>query len=162
MRDGGTVHRFAAGAIGEPGNRTFMLQLDTATGRSTYLLEKNQLAVLSEQSLDMLDHIGFTGVGTALEPPAVEEPDEFEFRVGSVQLSYEEGSGLVTLAIGPLDDDEDTVRYQMTPAVLDAAVRHGLEVVAAGRPACPRCGLAMDSEGHHCPKDNGDLRHHRP
>ena len=28
------------------------------------------------------------------------------------------------------------------------------QVVAAGRPVCPRCGEGMDPEGHDCPADD--------
>ena len=56
----------------------------------------------------------------------------------------------------------DSVGFDVTPAQLDAAARHGAAAVRAGRPRCPRCGLAMEPEGHHCPATNGDLRDHRP
>ena len=157
----GTAERFAAGAIGEPGDRTFLLQVETAGRLDTYLLEKAQVAALGEQSLELLARIGFEGrdmdIDTELRPP-----ESLVFRVGSMQLGYSEDTSIVTLLLGSVDDTDEDVAYDMTPAMLDAAAHRGLETVAAGRPLCPRCGLAMDPEGHHCPADNGDLREHRP
>lgn len=162
MRDHGTVIAFIAGAIGDPGERTFLLQFQVDSGIQTFLLEKGQVAALGEQSIDLLGQIGFAGAGTAEAVPELAVPQEFVFRVGEIQLGYAEATGLITMVLGSIDDPDERVVFAMTPAMLDAAVREGLEVVQAGRPKCPRCGLAMAPDGHHCPKDNGDLREHRP
>ena len=161
MHDRGIVDGFRAGAIGEPGQRTFLLQFENVTGVESYVLEKTQVAVLAEQSLELLAQIGLPGAGVGDDVTALDPPDEIAFRVGTMQLAYEEAARLITLVVGSTDQDEEAVAYRMTPAVLGAAMRHALEVVAAGRPSCPRCGLAMDPDGHHCPQDNGDLRQHR-
>ena len=158
----GEATHFAAGAVGEPGDRTFLIQFETSARFDTYLLEKAQVTALGEQSLELLDRIGFSGAGADLEPPQLVPPESLVFRVGEMQLGYAEDSGVVTVILGSVDDTDEDVAYDMTPAMLDAAARGGLETVAAGRPLCPRCGLAMDPVAHHCPKDNGDLREHRP
>ena len=157
----GRAIRFAAGAIGEPGDRTFLLQFETEETLDTYLLEKGQVAALGEQSIDLLNRIGFTGAGSEVDTSLL-RPESLVFRVGEMQLGYSEDSGIVTLVLGSVDETEVDIAYDLTPAMLDAAARSGLETVAAGRPTCPRCGLAMDPDGHHCPSNNGDLREHQP
>ena len=161
MTDRGMVEEFVAGAIGEPGDRTFLLQFRLGDALDTYVLEKTQVAALAEQALELLDQIGFSGAGAGAPAASLEPPEEIIYRIGGMQLGYDEGTGVLTLVVSSVDDDPDANAYDMTPALLDRAMRHGLEVVSAGRPTCPRCGLAMDPDGHHCPKDNGDLRHHR-
>jgi uncharacterized repeat protein (TIGR03847 family) len=70
------------------------------------------------------------------------------------------------LQTGGDEDDEDlleladplTVRLFVTRAQLRVLARHGSQVVARGRPACPLCGNPLDPTGHICPAQNG----HRP
>jgi hypothetical protein len=79
-----------------------------------------------------------------------------------MHLQYREDPDTITIVLVPTVDDIDSVSFEVTPAQLDAAARNGAAAVRAGRPRCPRCGLAMDPDGHHCPSTNGDLRNHRP
>ncbi len=159
--DRGPVTAFVAGAIGEPGTRTFLLQLTGPEGTDSYVLEKDQVAVLAEQALELLQRAGLSGAGTSVAVPELVAPERARFRVGEMQLGISEDSETITLVLASVGDDEP-VEYTMTPAILEAAAIAGRRSVAAGRPLCPRCGLAMDADGHHCPKDNGDLREHRP
>lgn len=162
MRDLGTIESLTPGAIGEPGDRTFYLQVAADEGTSWFLLEKGQVAALGEQALELLDTAGLAGAGAELSPAPLEEPGDVVFRVGAMQLSYSEETGLVEIILASTDEDLEPVAFTLTPSQLDVAARAGLAATAAGRPPCPRCGLAMDPSGHICPTTNGDLRQHRP
>jgi hypothetical protein len=86
-----------------------------------------------------------------------------KFRVGQIDLVYTEVSGLIDIMLQPVDPERDeAVGFSLTPVQLDRMARAAAAAVERGRPACPRCGLAMDAEGHSCPVDNGNLREHRP
>lgn len=162
MRELGPVDAFIAGAVGEPGERTFLLQVVQGENRLSFVLEKGQVEALAEQAIALLDEVGLADAGAALAPTEPWFPDDIGFRVGAMQLGYAEAGQVVTLLLVPTDDDTEPVSFQLDPAQLDVAARGGLEAVAAGRPKCPRCGLAMDRDGHHCPATNGDLRGYRP
>jgi uncharacterized repeat protein (TIGR03847 family) len=59
---------------------------------------------------------------------------------------------------GLLGDDEDgppVLRVRISGARARAFTKRALQVVAAGRPPCPFCGLPLDAEGHVCPRQNG-------
>jgi len=153
------VSAFAAGAIGEPGQRTFLLQFIGPWGRHTYLLEKGQVAALADGANRLLTQI----VGGA-EPTAPEELlDEVpRFRIGQLELGYDgEGEAALVVLHSVAAGDEPTT-YRLTMELLVTGARQGDAAVAGGRPSCPNCGLAMDPEGHVCPTTNGDLRHHQP
>ena len=88
--------------------------------------------------------------------------------VGSLAVAYEESEDRVLIVAEELvpEDDEDeapssldvapsTARFHVTRSQVAYFVRHAIEVVMAGRPACPLCGRPMDPEGHMCPKTNG-------
>jgi uncharacterized repeat protein (TIGR03847 family) len=156
------VQRFAAGADGPPGQRTFFLQVDAESGPAGFLVEKGQVAALALEAGALLREAGLAGVGSATPDDAIDPMLIPEFRVAEIHLQYREEAGTITIILVPTVDDISSVSFEVTPAQLDAAARSGGAAVRAGRPRCPRCGLAMDPEGHHCPTTNGDLRNHRP
>jgi uncharacterized repeat protein (TIGR03847 family) len=163
MKEFGLLDEMIAGALGEPGNRTFLIELRSTTERAWYLVEKRQVAALALEAAQLLEAAGFEGADAGPTGPELELPTEVAFRVGDIDLAYVEASGLVEIVLHPIDETRDeAVAFSVTPVQLDLMARTAAEAVAGGRPACPRCGLAMDPDGHHCPVDNGDLRDHRP
>ena len=159
--DYGAATRFVVGAIGEPGNRIFMIQVVTDDRSRWYVLEKGQVAALAIEAQGLLATIEPNVAKPADAVGELEPPATIEFRVVEMHLGYSETSGMVTLLVAGGETDEQH-EYAITPGQLGAAAEMGGAAVAAGRPACPKCGLAMDPEGHICPTSNGDLRHHRP
>ena len=159
--DFGAAGRVVVGAIGEPGNRIFMIQVVVDDRSRWYVLEKSQVAALALEAQSLLVTIEFEAGTGAESGGQLEPPDEVEFRVTEMHLGYGETSGMVTLLVAGGESDEQH-EYAITPSQLETVVELGSVAVAAGRPACPKCGLAMDPDGHICPTSNGDLRHHRP
>lgn len=161
--------RITAGAIGEPGNRTFYVQGRDDSRLVTLVVEKQQVAALSQLVEQLLE--GIEGPepeeGTdEAEAPDLEEPLAPEFRVGEMSLDYDEDRDLVVLSCEELltaDEGEDDllgpdpalVRFWATRAQMRALGRKGEEAVAAGRPICSMCGGPIDPDGHFCPSSNG-------
>ncbi len=156
------VDRFAAGAIGEPGQRVFMLEVDVAGETVAYVIEKLQVAALAEEAKRMLRERGLVGSGLAIDPGGVHDDSPVAYRVGGLELALSDDADAAQLVVHSTEDADPPAEYQITLAQLDAFAREALVVVEAGRPTCPRCGLAMDPEGHPCPRGNGDLRNHQP
>jgi uncharacterized repeat protein (TIGR03847 family) len=175
--------RFVSGTVGEPGQRTFFLQA-RGNGRLTSVaLEKEQVAALAERIEELLDEVVRTSGGSSAVPavsPAeledldpLEQPIIEEFRVGTLALGWDtEAEQLVVEAHAraeneeaepevPDDDAEegpDMLRVRLTGAMARAFAKRSLALVAAGRPACPFCGLPVDPGGHVCPRQNGYRR----
>lgn len=157
MRDLGPAEEIVAAAVGEPGQRHFYLQI-TAAGETVWLpAEKQQVASLASQSLTLLnaadlspDHeaVALIKGQLTLRPPETEG-----FRVGGIQIAVLE-SQLITLVVTS-PEEHDSLRFLITPEQLAAMAELALEVVAAGRPICPRCQLPEDPAGHRCPAVNG-------
>lgn len=156
------VERFAGGAIGEPGHRVFMLEFIVDGVAVAYVLEKLQVAALAEEAQRLLRERGMVGAGLSLDPGGVHDETPVAFRVGGIQLTFEDDANEADLVLFSTEDDDPSASYELTLAQLDAFAREAKATVESGRPACPRCGLAMDPEGHNCPRSNGDLRGHRP
>jgi uncharacterized repeat protein (TIGR03847 family) len=157
MRDLGRIEEILAGAIGEPGHRTFYIELRSDAGPEWFLIEKQQAAALAERALELAADMGIS----PQEPgPALESPGEPAFRVGQIALGRDGNDAVI--ALSPTEDageDAEPVAATVAPEALDAMARRTLLVVAAGRPPCEFCGNPKDPKGHTCPASNGDLRH---
>lgn len=159
--------RITTGAVGEPGDRTFYIQGRDASRLVTLLVEKQQVAALSQLVEQLLEGIeGGEEEQEGAEAPELEEPLSPEFRVGGMSLDYEEDRDLVVLAceeFRPEGEEADdvigpepaVVRFWATRAQMDALGRKGEEAVAGGRPICSMCGGPIDPDGHFCPSSNG-------
>ncbi len=156
MTDLGPVEKLAAGAVGEPGARTFLLEVGGVAGTHWFVLEKEQVAALAREALATLRRDGYDtdAEGAHLTPPGGDATRIAEMRVG-----YREG--VFHFVIVPDGDAPEPVEFEAAAAVVAAMAGPALEVVAAGRPRCPRCGLPEDPAGHVCPASNGDLRRRR-
>ncbi|MGH3321876.1 MAG: DUF3090 domain-containing protein [Streptosporangiaceae bacterium] len=178
--------RFVAGAVGEPGERTFFLQAMGAGRVTSVGLEKFQVAALAERLDELLDEVLRQSGGKAHVPAVapseltderpLDQPILEEFRVGTMALAWDEEHERIVIeaqAAGDEEDEEeeeeteplsdategpDVLRVHVTPAVARAFAHRAMEVVSAGRPPCPLCGLPLDPEGHICPRQNGHAR----
>jgi uncharacterized repeat protein (TIGR03847 family) len=171
-----TPEIFTADYLGRPGERVFYIQARGGFGSVTYLVEKQQVAVLADKLRELLVMVDPADTVAGAEPArdpalALMEPTEPEWRIGMMGLTYEEAEQQVLVLIRSVDeqapdeepvleddDDEPGVQFHLRRDQVRAFILHALAVVAEGRPLCQLCGLPMDPEGHICPASNG----HRP
>jgi uncharacterized repeat protein (TIGR03847 family) len=161
---------FTADYVGEPGKRTFYLQARGEERTSTYLLEKQQVALLAEkvgQLLVMIDNTDTIRSTQARRDPALSlgEPVEPEWRIGAMGLAYDDDEDRVVVLVQPVEEsDEEEEMEEETPEGVRFVLRrdqarafalHAMAVVDEGRPLCMLCGLPIDPSGHACPASNG-------
>lgn len=179
------VDRITAGAVGEPGERTFFLQAREGDRSITILVEKEQVELLGTSILEILATVGReTGEGPPSDELGLEPPLEPLWRAGRLSIGYAEERDLMLLEIEELveledepedEQDEsvdepedetapvaetegpepDRVRLWATREQMFALARHGAAVAERGRPRCRFCGNPIDPEGHMCPAMNG-------
>lgn len=167
------VDRITAGAVGEPGQRTFFIQAREGERVITILVEKEQVELLGTSILEILASVGReTGEGPPSAELGLEPPLEPLWRAGRLSIGYAEDRDLMLLEIeeqteeaGESGEDEALVpddvpeparvRLWATREQMFALARHGTEVAERGRPRCRYCGNPMDPEGHMCPAMNG-------
>jgi uncharacterized repeat protein (TIGR03847 family) len=145
------------------------------------VLEKQQVTALAERLDALLDEVMRRSGGDApvpALPPSdtgdddpLEQPILEEFRVGTLALAWDGDAELVVIEAQAVTDDPDAdieaiedddegpplLRVRMSGAMARAFARRALQIVSAGRPPCPLCGLPLDDD-HVCPRQNG---HHR-
>lgn len=159
MNDLGPAERFVAGAVGQPGRRTFLLEITAGGELYSLVAEKEQVAALAAQVLQLMEAAAIEpdeeAVATLVRSGGeVSEPEQESFRVGGIQVAVLE-SHLMAITITADDDESTGVRFLVAPEQMRAMALVALQVVAAGRAICPRCQLPLDPEGHRCPAVNG-------
>ncbi len=162
MNDIGPAERFVAGTIGEPGSRTFYIEVVSAVGSYWFLCEKGQVAALGSRALELLSE------ASALPDPDVVDmllgradlgdPGEVEFRIGAMSLSIIEGGDLIAVELINIEDKDDGIMFVAAPEQIQAMGLKALETVGQGRPICQDCRLPMLEE-HKCPARNGHTPH---
>jgi uncharacterized repeat protein (TIGR03847 family) len=105
----------------------------------------------------------------------LEQPVEPEFRTGTMTLGWDPSTSQIVIEAYPLieiddeedeDDSDDAFDAEINPLGIEppemllvripvgaagAFAQRTREIVGAGRPICPQCGMPMDAEGHVCP-----------
>src|SRR4051795_5451782 len=105
--------RFVAGTVGQPGERTFYLQVTAGPSIISVSLEKVQVAALAEKLDELLDEVrrrqGSDSTVPAVAPPELEDvaplgtPIEEEFRAGTLALAWDEDSDSVLVEAQSLE-----------------------------------------------------------
>ena len=144
--------RVMVGAIGEVGERLFLLQV--REGRRLVILkcEKIQLAALAQWLSQVLSELGRPA---HLPDDLTLEPEyEIDFVVGDVTLAIDADREVVDVTFESVDEDAGltlSLNKEWAGALAIAITR----LVEAGRPPCPLCGGPLDARGHDCPRTNG-------
>ena len=170
--------RAVVGTIGPPGARTFYLQVRSGKQLVSIALEKQQSALLAEKIDEILDQL-ITVEGNRFSVPTstpleLVDNDELEsveehFRTGAMSLGWDPTTAQVVIEAYPLSDadDEDAapdeddadesemLLVRLPVGTARAFAKRTLEVVGAGRPACPLCGYPIDADGHTCTAAEG-------
>jgi uncharacterized repeat protein (TIGR03847 family) len=158
------AQRLRVEAVGEPGQRRFRLMTIIDGETSIVWMEKQQLQALGLALDQMLDQLPDRGpdLGAADVPLDFDTETRRQFRVGRMELGYDERRDRLVIVAHDLngdDDDDDApslscrlTRAQARELSVDAGT-----VVAAGRPRCTMCGAPMGPGRHVCPQQNGHL-----
>ena len=158
------IDAFTTAAIGEPGSRTFYLQIRSQGRHITMKCEKQQVAALSQYIRQLLADAPDVKERPLDDAMQMSTPNEVEFVVGTVGIAYDPRSDHMVIQIDEMRDDEaftegeddevGRVRIYISRGQAAAFCEHADDVVAAGRPACIFCGRPKNVDGHACPRMN--------
>lgn len=150
------LDKLTVGAVGEPGQRLFLLQARAGAEVVTLKIEKVQVAALAVHLGTMLQEL--PRPGHLPEELDLEDPLEPEWVIGRLAASYDEALDRVLLLADeavPEGDEAAQARFGLTREQVAALAMRGTTLVEAGRPPCPLCGYPLDPRGHDCPRTNG-------
>jgi uncharacterized repeat protein (TIGR03847 family) len=173
------VTRLATGAVGEPGRRTFYIQVRADDTVLSIKCEKQQVATISAHLRNLLKDLP-EPAGPAPDASFVLDPSMADFVLGTVGLGYDRSGGRIFLQFDEMrfdddrdddddDDDDDLfdgesllddspdadrVRLFVSPSQAVAFCDQADRAVAGGRETCQWCGTPKDPGGHACPRFN--------
>ena len=156
------VEAIAVAAVGEPGHRQFFLMASGQGRTLTLACEKAQLQALIVRLHQMMDAQGIEAPGQAASSRRL-SPGEPEWQVAEMGLGYHAERQMFVLVASEAagtgeatpTDDPPSIRFWLSHRQVADFSKQAEEVLSAGRPLCPRCGLPMDPAGHPCPVSNG-------
>jgi uncharacterized repeat protein (TIGR03847 family) len=140
------VTHITAGALGQPGHRTFFIQAEHGIDRITLVCEKEQVQALAEAIDDMLtnleEELGLARHENLVVDEAVmaiREPVDPLFRVGPMGLGYDVVRDRILLvAQEALAENEERdpleVRFFATRGQMQVLSAYAQDVVRRGRP----------------------------
>lgn len=156
------VDRFTAGAVGEPGARTFLFQARAGAVVVTVKCEKQQVAALSEYLQGVLADLPAVEGEVAVDLDL--EPADPQWVAGTLSVAYDDVADRIVILVeevGEGDDEDDllgpdrnSLRVRLTRPQVTALVEHAVALVEGGRPPCPVCGNPKGPD-HACPRTNG-------
>jgi uncharacterized repeat protein (TIGR03847 family) len=163
------VDWITAGAVGEPGRRTFYIQARIGHGLVALVVEKGQVRMLAQLAQELLQRLDVTVTPDDLDTSAQQllEPVVPSWRAGTLSLGMDaEGTRFLLeaeeLVIADEEDEEaeepgGTARFWMSRDQLVALAAHAAFSVEAGaRETCRLCSRPIDPvSGHVCPTLNG-------
>ena len=169
------AQRVRVEAIGQPGQRRFRMLVVVGGETHVAWMEKQQLQALGLALEQMLSQLPDTGplIEGGMVPVEFDPETRRQFRVGRMELGYEERSDRVVIIAHDMDesedddevgteiggDDDDNEQPALTCSLTREQAREvsadAAAVVAAGRPRCSMCGAPMGPGPHACPQQNG-------
>ena len=156
----GAVSRAAVEAIGEPGQRTFRLIMESGPASAFLWLEKEQLFQLGTYIQEIIASLPESPAGESEvpEPPWSEGLMSVDFKVGKLALGHDGSSDCFLFLAHDVKEEQDetaTMSFWLTRPQGEELASEVLKVCAAGRPRCFLCGQPIDADGHTCPRANG-------
>lgn len=172
--------RFVSGTVGQPGERTFFLQVKTSDNIASVIVEKSQVAILSERIDTLLNQIMSEKENESnipskynqnlldLEP--LDTPITEEFRVGIMSLGWSilkkkliiEAHADTSDVVPEIESEEtegpDVLRIHLSAEQGRIFAERGRRLVSAGRQPCPFCQEPLGQQGHICARANGYKR----
>lgn len=157
----GEVQRFRTEALGEPGQRRFRLVV--VVNDETYIIwmEKQQMQALGLAIGQILEQAPPRGpmIGSGGIPGDIDETTGNQFRLGRVELGFDEAGDSILIRAFDIQDEESVtgVAMRFSRSQSQEFIREAAVLGSAGRPLCPMCGQPIDPDGHVCPEQNGHL-----
>lgn len=157
------VDAFAVGALGEPGQRVFLLQCRHGDDRITIKMEKQQAQAMSLYLRRVLEDLPV--VSAAPATTSIEPPFDAAFVLGEIGLGYERDGARVLVQLEEVEETDEEgepladsprghLRVFLSPEQALAFCEQSDDAVAGGRPTCRWCDLPINVDGHLCPKMN--------
>ena len=164
----GRISQVEAATFGQPGQRTFRLELHSGSAYCALWLEKEQLFQLG---VYLRDYVAGLSAEEKEKESAPQEPGwpggeaSIDFKAGQMFLSHDRETNSFYMQAHERETEEvqeessseeaESISFWMTLTQASELAEAALRICAAGRPTCFLCGQPINPEGHVCPRSNG-------
>lgn len=148
---------FTVGAIGNPGERLFFIQIKDKQKILTLKVEKQQVSAISYGLRKVFKKEEYD---EALEGALIDEPLDINARVESIDIDINTEVGEVILKFYSIDSDGAEVSIEVILVKHQALLfaQAGEKLVNQGRPTCIFCAHPIGPGEHVCPRQNGHFK----
>ena len=125
---------FVAGAVGEPGERTFYLQANDETTLVSLKVEKGQVHALASGIAEVLGEPAADE--TPFVPTELIEPVSSAWTIGGLGIGVDEANDRLVVVANELNEESDepaTARFHLTHSQARGFMDHALLLVEYGR-----------------------------
>ena len=160
--------RFIVGTVGEPGERSFFIQVKKESRCLSVAVEKEQVRAIFTRLELLISEIRKADPLEILErvqsdDAALDSPVESLFEIGAISLFWDDAMKMVCCELYELKDDEEesegeSLAIYLSLGLAQAFCSRSKAVINAGRLPCPFCAIPIDPRGHLCPRANGYRR----
>tara|TARA_A100001037_G_scaffold296546_1_gene317186 strand:- start:894 stop:1406 length:513 start_codon:yes stop_codon:yes gene_type:complete len=153
------ISKFYPETFGDPGMRTFRINIDSASSNALIWVEKEQLSELCKSMNQLIKDVKPDENAYTFPPVEKEAPglSKIEFKTNKIAFGFDENSKMFLIdAYDPSSSsDETTLRIWIDTTQLKTFINQGLEIVSAGRPICELCHKPINPDEHCCDYRNG-------
>ena len=160
--------RFIVGTVGEPGERSFFIQVKKESRCLSVAVEKEQVRAIFTRLELLISEIRKADPLEILErvqsdDAALDSPVESLFEIGAISLFWDDAMKMVCCELYELKDDEEesegeSLAIYLSLGLAQAFCSRSKAVINASRLPCPFCAIPIDPRGHLCPRANGYRR----
>jgi uncharacterized repeat protein (TIGR03847 family) len=153
------VTKLIAETFGDPGMRTFRINVDSASSTAKIWVEKEQLSELCSTMNQLfheatnIEYLNTSPLQNIEAPPL----SNIEFKPDKIALGYDKHTSMFIIdAYSPQEDfDNPTLRIWVEANKVETFCKEGLLIVSSGRLICELCKKPKEPNGHHCDLSNG-------
>lgn len=155
----GSLDNMTPETFGEPGNRTFRIQISVNDNTGLVWLEKEQLFELSKYFESLCEDNSVRSSSPQIEESLLGsdfQTAEFKCRQLSVNFDKENDTFYVECREeGETIDDTSSLSFYISGTQAVVFYKEGIEICESGRAICPLCHEPINPDSHFCPKSNG-------
>ncbi len=142
-------------SIGEPGERTFSIEIECQNNYVNLLLEKEQLALISQ---NIQKYKTFSEPNKVL-PSITDKSIIINFKLMDFALEFNESSNIFDFYFVGIDEQDKGIAamFFYKNEFAQSFAINCLKIISKGRPICSLCLNPINKNGHFCIKMNGHI-----
>ncbi|MEC7838319.1 MAG: DUF3090 family protein [Chloroflexota bacterium] len=141
--------------VGEPGERTFSIQIECQNDYVNLLHEKEQLALIAQN----INKYKSYAKPKESPMPIADNSSIKNYKLIDLALEFEENSNVFDFYFVGVDEGDKGIAamFYYRNDYAQFLAKNSLKIISQGRPICTLCLNPINKDGHFCIKMNGHI-----